>query len=119
MRSLSILFAMTLALPALAAADCGRQTSTHAINACAQQEFDVADHALNAEYKKLRARLAAPDKERLLAEQRAWIKGRDPQCREDLEADQGGTIWTSLYLECQAQATRDRTAQLRHWISKK
>jgi uncharacterized protein YecT (DUF1311 family) len=119
MRYFSVLFALTLGSPALAADNCASQSSTHAINACAQQDYEAADRALNAEYAKLRARLPAAAKAGLLAEQRAWLKARDPNCRKELESEQGGTIWTSMYLACQAEATRERTQQLRKWKAEK
>lgn len=115
MRYFSVLFVVLVGQSALAADKCGSQGSTHAINACAQQDYEAADRALNAEYLKTRARLPAPAKAKLLAEQRAWVKARDPNCKEELESEQGGTIWTSMYLGCLAQATRERTLQLRKW----
>jgi uncharacterized protein YecT (DUF1311 family) len=115
MRYFSVLLAVALGSPAIAADKCDSQGSTHAINACAQQDYEAADRVLNAEYKKTRARLPAAARAKLLVEQRAWVKARDPRCKEELESEQGGTIWASMYLECQAEATRERTLQLRKW----
>jgi uncharacterized protein YecT (DUF1311 family) len=118
MRHLPVLFALVLGSSAIAADNCASQSSTPAINACAQQDYEAADRALNAEYAKTRARLPAAAKAKLLAEQRTWLKARDPDCKKELENEQGGTIWTSLYLACQAEATRERTQQLRTWKAK-
>ena len=94
------------------------ENNTHAINACAQQDYEAADRALNVEYRKTRARLPALAQAVLLAEQRAWLKARDPDCQQALESEEGGSIWTSLYTHCLAEATRERTAQLRTWKRK-
>ena len=123
MRQLFILLALltgqaALANDKLASEKCPSQSSTHAINACAQQDYDAADRALNAAYKKARATLVATEKAALLAEQRAWLKARDPRCKQAFESEEGGSIWTSLYTTCLADATRERTAQLRNWKKK-
>ncbi len=123
MRHLLMLLALLTSQPSLAndknaSAKCVAPDSTHAINACAQQDYDAADRALNVEYKKTRARLPAPAQAELLVEQRAWLKARDPNCKRTFESEEGGSIWTSLYTNCLADATRERTAQLRNWKRK-
>ena len=49
------------------------------------------------------------------AAQRAWLKARDPACRLLLKEDEGYTIWPSEFDNCRAEASRERTAQLRTW----
>ena len=123
MRCLAIFLALLVGHAALAIArpqppDCGHTHSTPELNECEHKLYEAADRELNSEYKKTRARLPAAAQARLLAEQRAWIKNRDPKCRKELQGEDGGTIWTSLYSICQADATRERTLQLRSWQAK-
>ena len=123
MRHSFILLALLAGPPALAGEhfsprQCASQSSTPVINACAQQDYDAADRNLNAEYKKLRTRLPSASRATLLDQQRAWLKARDPRCKAALESEEGGTIWTSMYTTCLADATRERTYQLRHWKSR-
>ena len=118
MRHLPLFLALLIGQAALAAAPCDPSGGTPAVDFCAQQDYEAADRALNAQYKKTRARLPAAAKGKLLAEQRAWIKARDPACTARLKNEEGGTIWTSMFSECQAEATRERTAQLRNWEKK-
>ena len=122
MRYLAIFLALLVGHQALAAngpkaPNCGDTHSTPELNACEHKLYEAADRVLNSEYKKTRARLPPAAQERLLEEQRAWIKNRDPRCREELRGEEGGTIWTSLYTICLADATRERTRALRTWVN--
>jgi uncharacterized protein YecT (DUF1311 family) len=120
---LAIILTLLVGNPALAAANpqppsCATTHSTPELNACEHKHFEAADRVLNSEYKKTRARLPASAQAQLLEEQRAWLKGRDLACKEALQSEEGGTIWTSLYTICRADATRARTKQLRSWQAK-
>lgn len=94
---------------------CNPEGSGPEINACAREDSARADRELNRIYKALKARLAVGDRARLVADQRAWLKARDPACRLLLKADEGYTIWPSEFDNCRAEASRERTAQLRAW----
>ena len=94
---------------------CNPEGSGPEINACAREDFARADRELNRIYKALKARQAGGDRTRLVADQRAWLKERDPACRLLLKEDEGYTIWPSEFDNCRAEASRERTAQLRAW----
>lgn len=124
MRTFFALFLTLLVSQTAAAAanppgpDCGNTHSTPELNDCERKLYEAADRALNSEYKNTRARLSPPARAKLLQDQRAWVKQRDPTCKADLTGEEGGTIWKSLYSICLAEATRERTQKLRTWIGK-
>lgn len=94
---------------------CDLNGSTPEINACAIQDFENADRTLNSEYTRLRRSLTASEQTKLQKEQRVWLKSRDVECEALLKGDEGGSIWTSEFYTCIAEATRNRVDSLRTW----
>jgi len=60
-----------------------------AMGGCFNAELALQDERLNAAYKSAMAKRDADGQARLRADERAWIKRRDAQCKE---AATGGTI---------------------------
>lgn len=109
--------------------DCDGQQTQHAMNLCAQAEYDEADAALNAQWKITAAAMKARDAEidrtydkqpthheTLLAGQRAWLIYRDKQCLSESFAARGGSMQPMLVSGCQSRLTKERTAQLKALI---
>lgn len=85
------------------------------MNACAQRDYKQADDALNATYRQLRTKLGPTDREKLLLEQRTWLRKRDPLCKAHARPSEGGSIWPLEFYGCLTSATQARTAQLATW----
>ena len=94
---------------------CNYNGSTQELNACAYQEYEAADKELNKQYKSLMTTLSETEKEALRSEQRAWLKSRDPNCKEETKDDEGGSIWVVEFYGCITTATQGRTKQLKDW----
>lgn len=94
-------------------------------NACAVEEFERADRALNAEYGAAMARIRAsenhmstedgrPAGDALLRQtQRGWLTQRDEGCQLVAYNLRNGSQEGWLYERCRAEATRARTEWLR------
>lgn len=86
------------------------------MNACAERDFETADREPNFTYKQLMSSIPATKKKELLKEQRAWLKTRDPKCREEANDEaEGGSMWAILYQSCRATATQSRIKILKQW----
>ena len=88
---------------------------TQESNACVYDELDAADRELNRTYQAKLASLPKPAQDALKADQRKWLKARDPQCKEDTADMEGTTGWVSEFYGCVAAATKERTQQLKTW----
>lgn len=85
------------------------------MNACAHQDFEKADKALNEAYAAVIA-LHRNDPEAiglLRSAQRSWIKFRDAECEFQTIDSKGGSIRPLLRSQCLTERTEARTKQLR------
>ena len=123
-EGLLIVLALVLNTPALAAADsdmtqeyltCMDKSKgvTSEMIDCMSAETARQDARLNANYKKLLAKLSAKRKKTLLDAQRAWIKFRDLNCEFYYDPD-GGTAARLASNDCFLQATADRAKELKN-----
>jgi uncharacterized protein YecT (DUF1311 family) len=87
------------------------------MNACAERDYKAANAVLNAKYKAVFAGLPPPKQVQLRKEQRAWLKLREPQCREKVKLSEGGSIWPLEYFSCLTVITQRRTEALKRWKS--
>jgi len=127
---MSLAFQAALALLAAQAPqwNCADPQAQSEMNACAQIDFERADAALNAEYRRAIAHARASDREpsgrlegddrpgdeaTLREAQRAWVAFRDAHCRLQGYEARGGSMEMMLYDGCRAELTRARIAQLR------
>ncbi|OCS91121.1 lysozyme inhibitor LprI family protein [Caryophanon latum] len=75
----------------------------------AQQAFSLWDALLNEMYGVLKNELSAADFEELRADQREWIAERDDYATyQATEQANGGSAYTMLYIDAQAQYTAQR-----------
>lgn len=106
--------------------DCSNAMTQSDMTACSQQDYEAADVALNAAYRKTMARAQAMDKDfaeigegmvgavdALKAAQRAWIAYRDAQCELAGFEARGGTMEPMLVAGCLAELTTKRTDELK------
>ena len=103
--------------------DCENKNTQMEMNACAQEEYDAADKALNDQWKLTRKAMADWDKQldadqrgaeaALLKGQRAWITYRAGQCDAEGFQARGGTLETMFYINCQTRLTKSRTQELK------
>jgi uncharacterized protein YecT (DUF1311 family) len=79
---------------------------------CISAETARQDARLNANYKRLMAKLSAKRRNTLLDAQRAWIKFRDVNCKFYYDPD-GGTAARLAANDCFLQATAARAKELK------
>jgi uncharacterized protein YecT (DUF1311 family) len=105
--------------------DCDNQRYQVEMNLCALQAYQVADVALNTQWKLTVAEMRERDKHidrkydsqpthdaTLLASQRAWLTYRDQQCLNESFAARGGSMAPMLHSGCMARLTKARTVEL-------
>jgi uncharacterized protein YecT (DUF1311 family) len=102
--------------------DCANAMAQSDLNACAYQDWEVADADLNDAYqsamqllKEWDANLPADEKGGAAAlkdAQRAWITFRDKACEAEGFAMKGGSAEPLLVYGCMRQLTEERTGHL-------
>lgn len=123
-----MIFASLLWLSSIAndpSIDCDNQRYQVEMNYCAGKDYEVADVALNAQWKRTVAEMRERDKtidrrydtqpthyDALLAAQRAWLTYRDQHCLNEGFAARGGSMAPMLHGGCMARLTKARTAEL-------
>ncbi|MGR9177156.1 lysozyme inhibitor LprI family protein [Rhizobium leguminosarum] len=103
--------------------DCNNPKTQSDMTGCEAARHEVADKALNAQYKKTRAAMVAIDKDldgdmkgaeqALVKAQRAWIDYRDAECDAFGFQASGGTMEPMLVAGCLANITDKRTKELK------
>lgn len=112
MKIWAMIAAAVLTAQALAQdVDCKHAITQTDMNICADKDYQAADKALNAIYKKV---VTAQEGEtaKLKAAQRAWMAFRDAECSFQTAASEGGTIQAMEYSMCLTTLTKTRTKQL-------
>lgn len=104
--------------------DCFKKTNGPEVYACAENNRNVAEKALNEEYAAAKKRInkafsVADDiKKNYLTvfteSQRGWLKYRDNQCKLEAHiADESSNPYAVLTNNCVARLDEERTAQLK------
>jgi uncharacterized protein YecT (DUF1311 family) len=102
--------------------DCDETSVQMEMTYCAEQVFNAADKALNAQYQLTRKVTRKWDAdegtnkgadEALMAAQRAWVTYRNAQCASYGYQAHGGSIEPQLIYDCQADLTTKRTEELK------
>ena len=86
--------------------------STFDMQHCNAHELRVADARMSARYSALRARLRPAARQKLLTEQRAWLKSRDRTCRAKGDRYSGGTMSGVVTTGCWVDVTKARAKVL-------
>ncbi|MGB3554729.1 MAG: lysozyme inhibitor LprI family protein [Jannaschia sp.] len=116
MRAL-ILAAVAAAIPGLGTAQpcIGRQDSTIAATQCLSHRAQIADDELNRLWRVLKP---AADRagwgDRLLREQRAWLRRRDARCEPELDSE--GTGGPMFFYACILEETESRNGEFRRMM---
>ncbi len=110
--SLVLLTPLQLLAEQTDAPDCSAPITQADMNRCAYEDFLVANGAQAAVLQGLTQGLAAPDKKRFRAAQKAWIGWRTAQCEFESGGNDGGSVSELARWSCTAQLTRERTLAL-------
>lgn len=113
----------TCAATAADAVDCRNATSTYEMNVCADEDFSVADAALNAAYQAALTKIKGQDapapydakayEAAFRAAQRAWVAFRNADCGGVVPFEwTGGSGTTAAVLGCMVSKTETRTKEL-------
>jgi uncharacterized protein YecT (DUF1311 family) len=79
---------------------------------CAAHDLRVADAQMSARYTALRAKLRPAARQRLLDEQRLWLRNRDRNCIAKGERYRGGSMASVAVAQCWVEVTRARSKAL-------
>jgi uncharacterized protein YecT (DUF1311 family) len=85
-----------------------------AIVGCTAEEIDRQNAVLNSKYVTVMRALSKSKKTSLRASERAWIIGRDKQCRDEMGEDAEGTLGQVVYTDC----ILDETIKRILWIER-
>lgn len=109
---------------------CDNANTQMEMDACASDQYQQADAELNTVYREAVSRLERADREfseissnlvgavdALKVAQRAWIAFRDASCDLAGFEARGGTLERTIYIGCQTELTRKRTAELRDLLA--
>jgi uncharacterized protein YecT (DUF1311 family) len=89
--------------------------STHAMVACFNNEADIWDALLNAEYQRLLGVIEGKAKEDVVKAQRQWVVLRDADCAIPYALFDGGTMAQPIGADCLMSNTAERMLQVRAW----
>ena len=109
--------------------NCEKPVAQQEMNYCAGQDYEKADAALNAQWKKTAAEMKQRDADldrtydkrpgyfdTLLQAQRAWLKYRDAHCASEGYLFRGGSMEPLMVSTCKTALTEERTKQLQFLI---
>jgi uncharacterized protein YecT (DUF1311 family) len=96
---------------------CNNLNSQADINNCAAARYRQADRRLNEVYKQVISKLNQREREKLIDEQLAWIRGRDAACKE-FRIDATSSAYSGARDSCLASQTDKRTAELEKYLQK-
>ena len=89
------------------------------LNACAVRDYRAADAQLNIRYAAVMQSLSIERRVALRAEQREWLKRRDPHCKAEAAPSEGGSIWPLDFYGCLEKSTTERIRLINRWEAHK
>ena len=98
--------------PAFADPPPAQCNSTIDMQHCAAHDLRVADAQMSERYKAKRAGMDAAGRQKLLQEQRTWLKNRDRDCMAQGEKYRGGSMSGVVVAQCWVDVTRLRAKAL-------
>lgn len=90
----------------------GTESTTYSMKAAAENELKLWDSELNAVYNDILKRMSTDEAEKLVTEEREWMKKRDAMAVEAAKKSAGGTLEGLEYTASLAMSTRERAYQL-------
>lgn len=104
--------AQPAAAPAAAPGDCNRPVTQAQMNACAYEDFLLAQAELAATQQRLQQGWSSTQRDGLRKVQKAWLQFRTEACAFESSAAAGGSVQPMLQWQCAARMTRERAAAL-------
>ncbi|MDF5725755.1 MAG: lysozyme inhibitor LprI family protein [Rhizonema sp. PD37] len=97
--------------------DCSKANNTVEIKYCSQQSYQAADKQLNQVYRQVISNLNGEARQLLNTAQQAWIRFRDNNCDFEVYDNRGGTGYEIFRNGCLERVTKQRTKDLRAYLS--
>jgi len=79
---------------------------------CAAHDLRVADAQMSARYTALRAKLRPAARQKLLDEERLWLRNRDRNCIAKGNRYRGGSMASVVVAQCWVEVTQARSKAL-------
>ena len=92
---------------------CEDAMTTVELQECLGQQYQQWDVKLNLVYKKIRSKLSVARKTKLKEAQLAWIVFRDKSAEFEASEEEGGSLYSLVYLSVMAALTEQRVENLR------
>jgi uncharacterized protein YecT (DUF1311 family) len=92
---------------------CENAMTTVEMQQCLDQQYLKLDAELNRVYKKIRSKLSAARKTRLKEAQLAWIAFRDKSAEFKASEEEGGSMYSLVYVSVMASLTEQRVGNLK------
>lgn len=111
---------LVISLPSIAQTqkiNCSKATTTPELKFCSQQSYQAADKKLNQVYQQVISSLDSEPKQLLITAQQSWIKFRDNNCNFEVYNYRGGTGYEIFRNGCLERLTKQRTRDLRDYLS--
>ncbi len=97
---------------------CEDAMTTVEMQECLGQQYQKWDTELNLVYKKIRSKLSAARKPKLKEAQLAWIVFRDKSAEFEASEEEGGSIYSLVYLSVMASLTEQSVENLREILKR-
>jgi uncharacterized protein YecT (DUF1311 family) len=97
--------------------NCSKAITTPELKFCSQQSYQAADKKLNQLYQQVTSTLNSEPKQLLIIGQQSWIKFRDNNCNFEVYNSRGGTGYEIFRNGCLERLTKQRTKDLRDYMS--
>ena len=120
-RNMSLIVLVSISIALLAQAPpkpepdpCVNPQNTFDMRVCASKQYKDADAELNRVYKIVMSALDDDEQKSLLRKaQLAWLQYRDANAEYQADLYRGGSIAPQIKLQCLADMTKARTAELK------
>jgi uncharacterized protein YecT (DUF1311 family) len=112
-QHLVLFAASTVMLSRAPAQDCRSATQRDALVACARQEYQKADQALNQLYRTVLSRLQTAQRAELRTVERQWLAYRNAHCNAAARMYEGGREEPVIRFACLEEVTEQRIELLK------
>ncbi|MCO8644077.1 DUF1311 domain-containing protein [Burkholderia multivorans] len=92
---------------------CDGQTNAELTN-CAQRNYEAADKILNKSYNEFLSKATPPERQNLIATQRAWVAYKEKYCDAAFDVTSPGAEASIDKWTCLTSATEVRTNEIRY-----
>ncbi len=97
---------------------CEDAMTTVEMQECLDQQYQKWDAELNLVYKKIRSKLSVARKAKLKEAQLAWIVFRDKSAEFEASEDEGGSMYSLVYVSVMSSLTEQRVENLREILKR-